>query len=118
RSDTYWDNLLVIDHAAGTGRAPVVGTYRLLRRSVAERNGGFYTETEFDIAPLLAVEGELLELGRSCVEAAYRTRPTMQLLWRGLGEYSLRHGIKVMFGCASLPGTDVEAHAAALSYLH
>jgi putative hemolysin len=118
RFDRYCDHLLVIDHARGEGSEAVVGTYRLLRRSVADRWGGFYTETEFDIAPLLAVEGELLELGRSCVEAAYRTRPTMQLLWRGLGEYSLRHGIKVMFGCASLPGTDIEAHAAALSYLH
>ena len=115
--DSYCDHLLVIDRARDADGA-VVGTYRLLRRSVADRHGGFYTETEFDIAPLLAVEGELLELGRSCVEAAYRTRPTMQLLWRGIGEYSFRHDIKVMFGCASLPGTDIQALAPALSYLH
>src|SRR5216683_299299 len=95
-----------------------VGTYRLLRRSVAERQGGFYTATEFDIAPLLAVPGELLELGRSCVEAAYRTRPTMQLLWRGIGEYCFRHDIKLMFGCASLPGTDTRELTPALAYLH
>lgn len=118
RFDGYCDHLLVIDHARGAGGGAVVGTYRLLRRSVAERHGGFYTATEFDIAPLLAVEGELMELGRSCVEAAYRTRPTMQLLWRGIGEYSFRHGIKLMFGCASLPGTDVARLAPALSYLH
>jgi putative hemolysin len=118
RFDDYCDHLLVIDRARGIGRNAVVGTYRLLRRSVAARNDGFYTETEFDIAPLLAVEGELLELGRSCVEAAYRTRPTMQLLWRGVGEYSFKHRIKLMFGCASLPGTDIKALAPALSYLH
>ncbi len=118
RFDSYCDHLLVIDHARGEGSDGVVGTYRLLRRSVAGRQGGFYTETEFDIAPLLAVEGELLELGRSCVEAAYRTRPTMQLLWRGIGEYSFKHDIKLMFGCASLPGTDIAALAPALSYLH
>jgi putative hemolysin len=118
RFDGYCDHLLVIDHARGEGTAAVVGTYRLLRRSIANRHGGFYTATEFDIAPLLAVEGELLELGRSCVEAAYRTRPTMQLLWRGIGEYCLRHSVKLMFGCASLPGTDIAALAPALSYLH
>lgn len=118
RFDDYCDHLLVIDPARGEGSDGVVGTYRLLRRSVAERRGGFYTETEFDIAPLLAVEGELLELGRSCVEAPYRTRPTMQLLWRGIGEYSFEHDIKLMFGCASLPGTDIAALAPALSYLH
>src|SRR5262249_55382822 len=118
RFDDYCDHLLVIDRTRGSGGSAVVGTYRLLRRSVAERNGGFYTETEFDISPLLAVEGELLELGRSCVEAAYRTRPTMQLLWRGVGEYRFKHDIKLMFGCASLPGTDTKALAPALSYLH
>jgi putative hemolysin len=118
RFDDYCDHLLVIDRGCDIGRNAVVGTYRLLRRSVAARHDGFYTATEFDIAPLLAVEGELLELGRSCVEAAYRTRPTMQLMWRGVAEYSLRHDIKLMFGCASLPGTDAKAVAPALSYLH
>ncbi len=108
----------MIDHGRGVGSEPIVGTYRLLRRSVAERHSGFYTATEFDIAPLLAVPGELLELGRSCVEAAYRTRPTMQLLWRGIGEYCFRHDIKLMFGCASLPGIDTRELAPALTYLH
>ena len=118
RFDTYCDHLLVVDRGRGTGRQSIVGTYRLLRRSVAEPQGGFYTATEFDIAPLLAVPGELLELGRSCVEAAYRTRPTMQLLWRGIGEYCFRHDIKLMFGCASLPGTDTRELTPALAYLH
>jgi putative hemolysin len=118
RFDKYCDHLLVIDHGRGSGSEAIVATYRLLRRSVAERQGGFYTATEFDITPLLAVQGELLELGRSCVEAAYRTRPTMQLLWRGIGEYCFRHDIKLMFGCASLPGTDTRELAPALTYLH
>jgi putative hemolysin len=118
RFDKYCDHLLVIDHGRGSGSEAIVATYRLLRRSVAERQGGFYTATEFDITPLLAIQGELLELGRSCVEAAYRTRPTMQLLWRGIGEYCFRHDIKLMFGCASLPGTDTRELAPALTYLH
>jgi L-ornithine Nalpha-acyltransferase len=121
RFDAYCDHLLVIDHATNAGEGEggkIIGTYRLLRRSVAERHEGFYTATEFDISPLLAVEGELMELGRSCVEAPYRTRPTMQLLWRGIGRYVFEHQIKIMFGCASLPGTDVAELAPALTYLH
>jgi putative hemolysin len=118
RYDDYCDHLLVLDHSLGTGGAAVVGTYRLLRRSVAERHDGFYTQTEFDIGPLLAVEGELLELGRSCVAPGYRNRPGMQMLWRGIGEYCLHYDIKIMFGCASLPGTDIAELAPALTYLH
>jgi len=118
RFDAYCDHMLVIDHAKGDGSDSIVGTYRLLRRSVAERHDGFYTATEFDIARLLAIPGEHLELGRSCVDAEHRNRPTMQLLWKGIAAYVFAHDIKLMFGCASLPGTDAAAHAAALSYLH
>ncbi|MBI3453584.1 MAG: GNAT family N-acetyltransferase, partial [Rhodospirillales bacterium] len=106
------------DHKRGSGAEGVVGTYRLLRRSSAERSGGFYTATEFDIAKLLAFPGEILELGRSCVDVAYRTRPTMQLLWRGIASYIFDRNITLMFGCASLSGTDPQALALPLSYLH
>ncbi|MBL8833493.1 MAG: GNAT family N-acetyltransferase, partial [Rhodospirillales bacterium] len=116
--DGYCDHLLVIDHAKGEGPESIVGTYRLLRRSVADRHDGFYTATEFDISRLLALPGELLELGRSCVDQQHRNRPTMQLLWKGIAAYVFAHDIKLMFGCASLPGTDPAEHAAALSYLH
>jgi len=118
RYDEHCDHLLVLDHAKASGPAAIVGTYRLLRRSVAERHHGFYSAGEFDISRMLAHEGELLELGRSCVDVAHRTRPTMQLLWKGIAAYVFAHDIKMMFGCASLPGTDVAAHAGALGYLH
>ena len=60
-----------------------------------------------------------LELGRSCVLKSYRSRPgTMQLLWKGLMAYVARFDIDLMFGCASLPGTDVTEMALPLSYLH
>ena len=118
RFDAYCDHLLVIDHKRGEGAAGVVGTYRLLRRSAAIKGGGFYSATEFDISPLIAYPGEILELGRSCVDAAYRNRPTMQLLWRGIATYVFQHDITLMFGCASLPGTDPKALAVPLSYLY
>lgn len=118
RFDEWCDHLLVIDRRRGEGAAGVIGTYRLLRREAAARAGGFYTQTEFDIAPLLAVPGPILELGRSCVDAQYRTRPTMQLLWRGIANYVYQHAIRLMFGCASLPGTDPDVLAPSLSYLH
>lgn len=118
RFDSWCDHLLVIDRRRGEGAAGVVGTYRLMRREAAARAGGFYSQTEFDITPLVAYPGPILELGRSCVDAAYRNRPTMQLLWRGIATYVFRHDIRLMFGCASLPGTDPDVLAPSLSYLH
>jgi len=112
--DLVCDHLLVIDVKS----SDVVGTYRLLRRSAAIRHGRFYSADEYDIAPLLAHPGEILELGRSCVAEGYRTRAAMQLLWRGIAAYVFRHEIGLMFGCASLPGIDVEALSLPLSHLH
>jgi putative hemolysin len=115
--DAIADHLLVIDHDRGEGPQGVVGTYRLIRRSAAQRLGRFYSEAEYDIAPVLRFPGEVLELGRSCTDAAYRTRGTLQLLWGGIAAYVFRHQIALMFGCASLPGLDLGSNAAMLSYL-
>ena len=62
--------------------------------------------------------GRILELGRSCVDAGYRNRSVMQLLWRGIAAYVFQHKIELMFGCASLPGIDPDALASELTYLY
>jgi len=116
--DEICDHLLVLDHSRGAGPEAVVGTYRLIRRAAAERFGTFYSAAEYDIAPLIAYPGEILELGRSCVDAGYRARPVMQLLWSGIATYVFHYDIALMFGCASLPGTDPDALTVPLSYLY
>jgi putative hemolysin len=116
--DAVADHLLVLDHNLGDGTRAVVGTYRLIRREAAARVGGFYSASEYDVSPLTRRPGPVLELGRSCVDADYRGRPSMQLLWAGIAAYIAKHNIEVMFGCASLPGIDPDALAVPLSYLH
>lgn len=115
--DQVCDHLLVID-SEKQGADAIVGTYRLLRSGPMRQMGHFYTENEYDISALKAYPGELLELGRSCVDAAYRNRAVMTLLWRGIGAYVALHQIKLMFGCASFTGADPDAHALALAYLY
>ena len=122
--DDVCDHLLVVDRDAhdADGQPLVVGTYRLTREHDAARVGGFYTAGEYDIARMLKglpAQTKLLELGRSCILKSYRSRPgTMQLLWKGLLAYVARFDIDLMFGCASLAGTDAQALSLPLSYLH
>ncbi|WP_248309225.1 GNAT family N-acyltransferase [Bosea sp. AK1] len=124
RFDKACDHLLVIDHAVrgrfGGIKPKVVGTYRLMRQSAAERLGGFYTQGEFDLGPMLARHPgqRFLELGRSCVLKPYRTKRTVELLWSGIWAYLQHHRIDAMFGCASFDGTDPDALALPLSFLH
>ena len=116
--DAVADHLLVVDHAIAPGPEGVVGTYRLIPRQAADKVGRFYSADEYDITPMATYPGRVLELGRSCVAAEYRNRAVMQLLWRGIAAYIFRHKIDLMFGCASLPGTDPDAIGAELTYLY
>jgi len=122
--DDVCDHLLVVDRDAHDedGQPMVVGTYRLTRKKDADKVGGFYTSSEYDLTPMLKglpADTKYLELGRSCILKSYRARPgTMQLLWKGLMAYVARFDIDLMFGCASLPGIDVSEMALPLAYLH
>ncbi len=113
--DSSAEHLLVVDHSRG---GVVVGTYRLLRRRLLEKSCDYYTSREYDISKLNDAPGEILEVGRSCVDPQFRSRATMSLLWQGLAAYAFEHKIELLFGCASFPGCDPRAHADALSYLY
>lgn len=114
--DAFCDHILVLDRSASE---IVVGTYRLLRQDAAAAKGGFYSQMEFDLAPLLLSHPRLKfsELGRSCILPSHRTGPVLELLWQGIWNYVCLNHIDVMFGCASLKGSDPAAHAMQLSFL-
>ena len=116
--DEVCDHLLVLDRRRGEGPEGIVGTYRLIRRPAAAKIGRFYSSAEYDIRTMIDYPGEVLELGRSCIERDARNTATMQMLWRGIALYAFHYNIQVMFGCASLPGTDPSQHALPLSYLY
>jgi putative hemolysin len=113
RFDRLCDHLLVIapkrrrmvHYVSGA----VVGTFRLMRRAVADHYHGFYSADEFDLSPLLRQHDACLELGRSCVDPDYRRRAVIDRLWRAVAAYVADHEIDLLFGCASLPGTDLNA---------
>ena len=114
RFDAHVDHLLLTDAARGA----VVGVYRLLREDHARAAGQFYSEDEYDLAPLRASGRRLLELGRSCLHPDYRGGTAMLHLWQALAGYVTEHRIELLFGVASFHGTDVAALAQPLSLLH
>ena len=117
--DPVVDHLLLID----TRRDPadgdhVVGAYRLLDGDQAARFGRFYCDDEYDLTPLRASGRRVVELGRSCVDPAFRGGAGMFLLWNALADYVLDRKIEILFGVASFHGTEIAPLAQALSWLH
>lgn len=117
--DAIFDHLLLVDPTrSADDLADVVGVYRLLRSDKLADGARYYSEDEFDLTPLRRSGRRLMELGRSCVDPDFRGGSAMLLLWNGVAEYVLQHGVEIMFGPASFHGTDLAKLAQPLSYLH
>jgi len=116
RFDNDCDHLLVLDHARG-GHDRVVGTYRLLRGRRQPVWRGSIPQPSTTLRRSSPIRAKF-----SSSDAPASTPPigsaghAAAVEWdRGLRIY---HDIALMFGCASLPGTDPGALALPLSYLY
>ncbi len=110
RFDMYCDHLLVRDQKANK----VVGTYRILPPEQARMAGGYYSETEFDMSKLMHLRDDIVEVGRSCVDANYRDGATITHLWSGLADYIMKNGHAYLIGCASMSMSDGGHYAASV----
>ena len=112
--DPHCEHLLV--HTAETAARPsqLVGTYRVMMPAAARRLGGYYTETEFDLASLQRLRPYMAELGRSCVAPEFRTGGVILMMWSRLAEFMNANGVAAMIGCASIPMADGGHGAASL----
>lgn len=97
--DPLCDHLIVRDCQSDA----VVATTRLLPDHRARAHGGFYSEGEFDLGPVLCLPGRFLEVGRTCVDSAQRGGVALISLWNGLAEYASEGGYDYLMGCASIP---------------
>ncbi len=98
RYDPWCEHLMVKE--VNSGR--VVGTYRLLTPANARKAGGYYSESEFDLAGLGSIKHELVEVGRSCTHADHRNGSVIMLLWSGIAGLVHASGFRYVLGCASV----------------
>jgi len=96
--DPICDHLIVRDLRSNE----VVGTYRLLLGSRAKENVGFYSKREFNLENIEKLDGELLELGRSCARKDFRDKALIFLMWNAIAQYVKKHRVRYLFGCGSL----------------
>jgi putative hemolysin len=88
-----------------------------MRSSQAREHIGFYSEKEFDLAQIKLLDGELMELGRSCARKDFRDRALIPLMWDAIAEQVKRYQVRYLFGCGSLYTTEVSEVSAMFSLL-
>ncbi|MDK6202823.1 N-acyl amino acid synthase, PEP-CTERM/exosortase system-associated [Oligella urethralis] len=106
--DEFCQHLIVMD----TKEGKAVGTYRILSPQKAVEAGGYYSESEFDLSEFEHLRPELNECGRSCTHPDYRDGGVIMLLWSGLAQFMRCHGLRYLFGCASVSLLDDGVQAA------
>jgi len=95
--DVFCRHLVVINKQNND----VVGTYRLLLGSEAERGRGFFAETKFDLANIKKYcNGQLLEMGRACVHETYRKHRIINLMWKAILAYMEEQNVSYVLGCS------------------
>lgn len=98
--DAHCEHLMVCDAESGA----VVGCTRLLGTAAAQTAGGFYSASEFDLAPLLPLMGRnVIEIGRTCIRHDYRSGGTIAVLWSALSVLLIQRQVGCLIGCASIP---------------
>lgn len=103
--DPYCDHLLV-RATSGAQQGEVIATCRVLSPDGARRAGRMYTDTEFDLAPLRKTLPDALphalEMGRVCVDPAWRNGLVVMGLWRELGRRMADLQLDTLIGCSSV----------------
>lgn len=108
--DAYCDHLAVSDETTGA----VVGTYRVLSAASAAALGRYYAESEFAIDGLARLRPLLGEIGRACIDPAWRNGTVLPLLWTAVLAHLADNGMRFVMGCASIDARDGGHVAAAI----
>ena len=108
--DTHCAHIGVRDLNSGQ----LVATTRLLDHAAARSIGHFYSEEEFNLHGLAHLQGPILEIGRTCVDPAYRNGGTIAVLWAELAEVLNQGNYRYLMGCASIPMQDGGVQAQAI----
>lgn len=114
RFDDACEHLLVRTIETVDAPSEVVGTYRVLTPAAARRTGGLYSDAEFDLRAIDDLRPRMIELGRSCTAPGWRQGGVILLLWASLAEFTLRNGLDLVVGAASVPMRDGGHMAASL----
>lgn len=96
--DEHCRHLLVWDDR----RSQIAGYTRILLPEGARSAGGFYSQTEFDLAAVLDRPGRFMELGRTCIHPDYRNGLTIATLWMGVAEMLKSERCDYLIGCCSI----------------
>lgn len=111
--DAACDHVLIRDAKSGA----IVCCFRMFISDASEI-GASYAARYYDVTALEQFDGQVLELGRFCIDADRHDPDILRLAWATLTATVDTNDIKLLFGCSSFAGIDPTLYKNAFAYLY
>lgn len=99
------------------GSGALCAAFRLLHLPEAAGIHLSYAAQFYDLARIADYPGGLAEIGRFCIAQDCPDPDVPRLAWAALTRFVDAQGVRLLFGCASFPGTDPQIHRPAFDWL-
>ena len=100
-----------------TGDGRLAASFRLMAYPDGTAPGASYAATFYDLSPLAAHSGPLMEMGRFCGAPELVVPDVLRLAWAALTRVVDDESVRFIFGCTSFEGTDPAAFRAGFALL-
>ena len=111
--DTICQHVLIEETKGGR----LVCCFRFLPLENGTEIARSYSARHYDLSLLQKYPGRLVEMGRFCIDPAYRDADVLRVAWGAMTQYVDQNGVDMLFGCSSFAGTEADAHMDAFTLL-
>ncbi len=95
----------------------LVCTYRLLPLDDGNAVERSYSAQYYDLSALHDIRGHMVEMGRFCIDPAFKDPDILRLAWAEMTRYVDDHDVELLFGCSSFAGTEAAEYTDAFALL-
>lgn len=94
----------------------LVCTFRMLDVTGADISAS-YAAQFYELSALEKFDGRMVELGRFCIAPEAKDPEILRVAWAAMTTYVDQHDVKLLFGCSSFAGTEMNTYLDAFAVL-
>ncbi len=111
--DEICEHVLVEEGKTGN----LVCTFRILPLESGKEIEKSYSAQFYELSRLHDIEGMIVEMGRFCIDPAYKDPDILRIAWGAMTKYVDDNDVELLFGCSSFHGTVEEEYEDAFALL-
>ena len=111
--DEHCHHFLIEDRKSGA----LLCCFRIMHLNGGAEIGQSYSAQYYELSSLNDFTGNLVELGRFCIDPKVKDPDILRVAWGAITKYVDEEGVDLLFGCTSFQGTDASTYYDAFAVL-